>query len=75
MNSIDMSDQTHDTDPPTSERCLPVEPSRAMINNVTNAKLLVPSAHVKKNHLMSSVIGKINEGIETRKKPDQNIQR
>ncbi|TYK18908.1 gag-pol polyprotein [Cucumis melo var. makuwa] len=37
MNPIDMSDQTHDTHSPTSERCFPVDPSGAAINNVENA--------------------------------------
>ncbi|KAA0067204.1 putative mitochondrial protein [Cucumis melo var. makuwa] len=68
MNPIDMSDQTHDTHSPTSERCFPVDPSEAAINNVENAKLLAPSAHVKKNHPVSNVIGETDGGIMMRKK-------
>ncbi|KAA0043626.1 Retrovirus-related Pol polyprotein from transposon TNT 1-94 [Cucumis melo var. makuwa] len=43
-------------------------PSGAAVNNVEKAKLLAPSKHVKKNHLVSNVIGEINKGIVTRKK-------
>ena len=68
VSSDDISDYNHNTNLPTSERCLPVDPSTTSTNNDANTKLLAPSAHVKKNHPVSNVIGKIDREIATRKK-------
>ncbi|KAA0055522.1 putative gag-pol polyprotein [Cucumis melo var. makuwa] len=70
--SISDNEETHDTNLPTSERCLPVDPLATSTNNDVNTKLSAPLANVKKNHTVSNVIGEIDIGIVKRKntKPD-----